>query len=102
MSSSLHSEPTERDSDSSSGSDEERDICDGRRLTDFLEADGLSELEVSGDEAENHAETLYKLEQSKILDAEAKLDPDWEPRQKKRKVVAEVTSMSSIYIKPPR
>jgi hypothetical protein len=61
------------------------------RLTDFLEDDGLSDADMSENEAENEQQRLYWEEEVKITRAEAKLDPNWKPKQnwKKRKVTAD-------------
>ena len=55
------------------------------RLTDFLDIDGLTDIDVSEDEAEDSLECLYWKEEDRISHAEAKSDPNWKPKQKSTK-----------------
>ncbi len=55
------------------------------QLTDFLDIDSLTDIDVSEDEVENSLECLYWKEEDRIFHAEAKSDPNWKPKQKSMK-----------------
>jgi hypothetical protein len=87
-----------------SASDPSSDIRESterqRRLTDFLELDGLNDADMSDAEVEKVQARLYSKERDKFSHANAKLDASWKPNQKKKhKVDTEVESkcVPSIY-----
>lgn len=85
MSLSSPSTPEDSDSDSSSDTESSQGLASQRRLTDFLELDGLSDADMSDDEAENLQAALYREEKDKFSHARAKLDASWKPKQKRKK-----------------
>jgi len=83
-----HIDLTNIDSDSDSDFDveetEQHKFATSHRLTDFLMGDNLSDLDQSESEAEIHLGRLCHAEEDRISHAEAKLDPDWKPKQGKK------------------
>jgi len=88
MSLTSHSDSADSDVELPSDSEDCQGLSSVRRLTDLMEADELSDFDASESEAEKSQESLYREEEEIISLAEAKTDPNWHPRQKKRKVAA--------------
>jgi hypothetical protein len=98
-----HSTSVDSDSESSSDTERPQGLASQRRLTDFLELEGLSDADMGDNEADNLQETLYREEKDKFSHARAKLDASWKPKQKKkkrRKIDTEVDAKGTLSVCP--